>query len=187
MDCNYIEEIFQDPSLTSPKGLRLSLLAFSQTPGAGNPVSLPMWYRFRYVNTNTGGYSDFSDWTQSYIQAGAIKLPCVAGFGNCNKKYVQQGTKSCKFNQPTVGIEKGKLQYNPTTLRKDGSYIYINVHRYVSPSTNDTDPPPSGECTGDEIIGTLLLPLTQDSASYMTFIDAANNPCDEICTPVKGC
>ena len=51
---------FYDGSLKSPAHLRPALTDFRHSGGSGPSVFLPCWYRFRYVDVKTGGYSDFS-------------------------------------------------------------------------------------------------------------------------------
>lgn len=127
-NCLGFQELNPDPTLLSPSNEKLYLVKFANTAGAGPPMCKPMWYRFRYVNVKTGGYSPFSAWTTNPIFAGANNLPCLQGNGNCPTS-VPEGSQSCQFNAPTVGIPS--LLYSPTQPTVSGSFIYANVHRYT--------------------------------------------------------
>lgn len=186
--CTYINELSFDSSLSSPSSLSLNLLKFEKIPGAGNPLNLPMWYRFRYVNANTGGYSDFSKWTASPVYAGSDSLPCVAGIGSCSTQYVPANT--CNFNQPTIGIATNALQYPLMRPMSSGQTIYANVHRYVGTSLGNSSEGPTPPCNQgqdpatdncisvqDEIIGVLMPPVTMGGVQYNSIIDVLDNPC----------
>jgi len=184
-DCKYIEEKFPDKSLADPGHLKLYLAKFSDVTGGGPPVCLPMWYCFRYVNVKTGGYSKFSQWTESPVRAGGDMFPCVGGKGKCDPSLVPQGKKTCAFNQPVIGIPD--LQYDPFKVLHDGSFIYTNVHRYVG-SPTETKPPGTPEETKTEIIG-FLIPSSVKGVKY-AWTDVLFNPCKEGqpgCGRCRGC
>lgn len=193
--CTYINEVSPDSSLASPSALSLNLLKFENIPGAGNALNLPMWYRFRYVNANTGGYSDFSSWTDTSVYAGSKTLPCQGGAGNCSSQYIPANT--CNFNQPTLGIPTNTLQYPLMRPTSNGQTIYANVHRYVGTSLDSLPPcnagqnPSTDNCINvqDEIIGILLPPTTMNGIQYNSIIDVLNNPCKTAsqCPPPSNC
>ena len=182
--CTYIQEKSYDPSLKSPEKLYPVLTGFVNSTGAGNSIFLPCWYRFRYVNVKTGSYSDFSDWSQSPVMSGSCCLPCPGGPGNCPST-VKQGYYSCPSNQPTIGIEKSLVQYSPTEMQKDGSFIFLNLHRYVGSDPSDANPPPKN--VKDEIIGYLLPTTFVGNTSYYSWVDVLSNPCKEGCKTPSWC
>lgn len=167
--CNYFQEKAYDSSLQSPSELQLYLVNFVNSVGGGPNVCLPMWYRFRYVNVLTGGYSDFSKWTASAVQAGSSVLPCLNGPGNCPG--ITQGIKSCSFNQPTIGATY--LHYNPN-IPYNGAYVFANVHRYTG-GWNDNPLTPPPDDAQDEIIGFLIPTVSYPSVGY-AWVDALYNP-----------
>lgn len=179
--CLFFQEKFYDSSLKSPENIEPVLTSFRFAQGAGSPFFLPCWYRIRYINVKTGGYSKFSKWTRLPVISGACKLPCPNDGCGSNTK---TGYESCDANQPTIGISKNQSQYNPYTQQKDGSYIYINLHRYTGKSFTDSDPPPDD--AEDEIIGYLTLG-TVDGVSYYDWTDALFNPCKEGCNIPTWC
>lgn len=165
--CLYINEVKPDPALVSPKGLSPVLIGFTKAAGAGPPIFLPMWYRFRYVNVLTGGYSEFSDWTKSPVMSGACCLPCdgVCPFAT--------GSTTCTYNQPVIGIDKTKIKYNPQVQQEKGEFIYMNLHRYVG-KIGDKTPPTDAK---DEIVGMMIMPRRK----YYAYIDVLDNPCKKGC------
>jgi len=106
-NCLYLEERFKDPTLSSPNGIIPYLVNFEHATGAGNSIFKNCWYRLRYVNTKTGGYSDFSEWTQTAVRSGSTTLPVAPGIT------IPQGKDSCSFNQPTIGIPLSASAYSP--------------------------------------------------------------------------
>lgn len=180
VNCKYIQELQHDPSLTSPEDLELYLIKFQSAQGVGPSLFAGCWYRFRYVNTLTGGYSDFSKWTKYPIYAGACKLPCN---GTCN---FPQGLGSCSYNQPTVGIESSKSHYSPRDQKGSNEFIYINIHRYVNVSDPFSSTPPPDNVQ-DEIIGVGIMSLSSAGKTYWAFIDATQNPCKNGCNSPSTC
>ena len=183
--CLYIQEKFLDSSLKSPANLSPYLIGFSYSDGAGNSIFLPCWYRFRYVNVLTGGYSEFSSWTQGPVVSGSCCLPCPGGSGKCISPQVPTGFDSCPSNEPVIGIAVNDAQYQPSQQQKDGSYIYINLHRYVASSSDDLSPPPDD--VDDEIIGYLLAETYYGNDPYFAWIDVLDNPCKEGCNVPNWC
>ena len=175
-NCLYFQEKFPDPSLKSPKDIKPYLVDFQFGEGGGPPIYLPMWYRIRYVNVNTGGYSDFSEWTTTPVIAGSCCLPCIEGPGQCKT----QGYETCVFNQPTIGISFKDSEYSPMDPTKKGDYVYINLHRYVGTSANDNTPPPKN--AKDEIVGYLKPGESYGGEQYYTWTDIMFNPCEK-----QGC
>lgn len=175
-DCLSFQEKSYDSNLKSPKNIKPYLVSFTHAEGGGPPIYLPLWYRFRYVNVNTGGYSDFSEWTSSPVLAGSCHLPCV---GDCHK-----GFSTCMYNQPVIGVSEKDASYDPTKALPNGDYVYMNLHRYVGESANDLTPPPSN--AQDEIIGFLALKETHNGTSYYTFVDAEKNPCLSRSCPIPS-
>lgn len=159
--CLFFREISPDDSLKTPSQV-LYLLNFNNTPGGGPSVCLPMWYKFKYVNLVTGGYSKASKWTTLPVQAGAENLPCN---GKCP---FPTGSASCKFNQPVIGTSN--LDYIPFQRQPDGSFIGVNVHRYVG-RWGDTQPPSDNE------EGTIIGILVPSSSENFTCTDVLFNPC----------
>ena len=162
-NCTAFQEITPDSTLQSPSTEQLYLYGFSQVSGAGPSICLPVWYRFRYVNVNTGGYSPFSEWTSLPIMSGASQLPCN---GQCSGS-IPIGSASCNCNQITVGTNS--LIYSPTQPLTNGDFVYANVHRYVGQQGSVNQPPADAQ---DEIIGFLF-----PQGNNYVFIDALNNPC----------
>jgi len=180
--CLYFQEITPDPSLADPSELSLALTDFKYASGAGGSIFLPMWYRFRYVNVLTGGYSNFSSWTQTPVLSGSCCLPCIGGQGQCS---FSTGYDSCTFNQPSIGISSKDAQYNPNQMQPDGSFIYMNLHRYVGNSASDTDPPPDD--AEDEIVGYLYPQTSIDGVTYYYWTDILFNPCNNYCSTPSWC
>ena len=185
-DCLSFQEKFLDKSLKSPKSLNLVLTDFTSAEGGGPPIQLPMWYRFRYVNVKTGGYSEYSAWTKSPVIAGSCCLPCPGGPGQGCPSLVPQGSVTCNFNQPTIGISSKISQYSPTNPLSDGGFIYINLHRYVGESYSDNNPPPDD--AKDEIVGFLAPGNIIDGTRYYEWTDVLFNPCkDKECREPLWC
>lgn len=174
--CLYFQEKFRDSTLQSPQNLNLVLTGFKFASGGGPSIYLPMWYRFRYVNVLTGGYSDFSDWTQTPVISGSCCLPCIDGVGQCSSQ-VQSGYASCQANQPTIGIETDKAQYSPSTPISGGGFIYMNLHRYTGTDPTDNTPPPKN--VTDEIVGFLKPGGYVNGKQYYDWTDVLFNPCQE--------
>jgi len=182
--CLYLQEKFYDSSLQSPKDLFPSLTGFTYSKGAGASIFLPCWYRFRYVNVKTGGYSDFSAWSKSPVISGSCCLPCPGGVGQCPST-IKQGYNSCSFNQPTIGIDQTTVQYTPTQMQPDGGFIYMNLHRYVGTDPADNTPPPADAT--DEIVGYLLPTSYVGNTAYYSWIDVMYNPCNKGCNMPTWC
>lgn len=173
--CLFFNETTYDPSLNSPKDLRPYIIGFSYSSSAGNSLYLPMWYRFRYVNVKTGGYSDFSKWSSSPVISGSCCMPCPDGVSICESQ-VPQGSKTCTYNRPSIGISQEDSAYNPNVMQTDGSFIYINVHRYVGKSSNDLTPP--ADNVTDEIVGYMSSGYYYGGINYYGLADFLNNPCN---------
>lgn len=182
--CSSFKEISYDSTLSSPEGLTPYLIGFSYSSGTGSPLYLPMWYRFRYVNVLTGGYSKFSNWSLSPVISGSCCLPCPDGVGVCSSQ-VPQGPKTCSYNKPIIGISQSDSNYNPFVPQSDGSFIYINVHRYVGKSYNDLTPPSA--TAQDEIIGYMTTGFNYEGNSYYGMVDVLNNPCSTSTTTGIKC
>jgi hypothetical protein len=170
-NCLSFQEKFHDSSLKSPSSLQPYLVDFSYAEGAGEAIYLPLWYRFRYVNVNTGGYSDFSSWTTTPVIAGSCSLPCYSSSSECLKR----GFETCTYNQPTVGVAKKDIQYTPETPLPNGDFVYINLHRYVGSSASDSTPP--SDDVHDEIVGYLGVDQNINGETFYTWVDVLNNPC----------
>lgn len=171
--CSYMNEISYDPSISSPKGLSPYIISFSYSGSAGKPLYLPMWYRFRYVDGNTGGYSDFSEWTKSPVISGSCCMPCPGGVGSCGTA-VPQGGSTCSFNRPVIGISVDDSLYTPF-IPQNGKSIYINVHRYTGKTYSDITPP--ADTAEDEIIGFMISGFYYEGVNYYGVVDVLNNPC----------
>lgn len=176
-NCMYIQELTPDSTLESPSELSVYLVDFSYSPSLGKPFFLPVWYRFRYVNVMTGGYSDYSQWTTTPVISGSCTLPCAGG--TCPSK----GYSTCTYNRPVIGISTLDSQYNPTKYQS-GTYVYLNLHRYVGTSSSQTSPPDNAK---DEIIGTLQPGQYVGGVQYFTFSDVFDNPCSEGCPTPSWC
>ena len=124
--CHIPESSF-DSTIPSASGSRLSLVSFKSSQGAGDPITTPHWYRFRYVNTKTGEYGELSEWTKSGIVAGSSNLPCD---GVCGKDVIS-GEDGNDNNQIKVGISESQIQVDPYKLLPGGGFLWLNVHRYV--------------------------------------------------------
>ncbi len=168
-NCMYIQEIKPDSTLKDPIDPAY-LISFTSAPKIGPPLGANVWYRYRYVRGDTGGYSKFSPWTKSPIIAGSKNLPCKTS-GCPGVKY--SGSQSCDSNLPTIEIEKS--DYNIA------SGVYINVHKYAYPPQHTAPPPPNAQ---DEIVG-IFLP--RGDTSY-TFTDALSpSPCEKIQCNTPDC
>ena len=170
-----------DTSMATPTDL-LYMASFSYSTAGGLPMCLPLWYRFRYVNSKSGNYSNFSKWSCSAVTAGGTNLPCVGCTeGSCSDKI--SGPASCSFNRVVMGVTTD-LQYNTLSPTGDGSINAAVVYRYVGKST-DVDTPPSDDPTIGEPLG--MLALTSSYSGYTNvFTDIGNNPCPAINTSA-GC
>lgn len=172
--CTSINEVKFDPTIISPKGKALSLLKFSVQGDTMLPLYNPVWYRFRYVNALTGGYSDFSDWTPSAVMSGSCCLPCINGVGQCDS-VVGTGYATCKANAPTLGIEETQLDYTPMVpVDAQGTYYVPNIHRYVAPPGVTTLPP---DDVKDEIVGVINMVTSVADKKFYSFIDVSKPAC----------
>ncbi len=173
-DCTTLQEITPDSSLTSPKGKSLFLLSFVNDSGLGSPFTSPVWYRFRYVNSSTGGYSEFSDWTPYPVQSGACCLPCQTGGLGCGKR-------SCDSNKPTLAILQSQLDYTIDSPLPGGVIVYVSLHSYVGGST-----PPSSTVTSTPIGN-----MYPQGNTYYTAVDFSNpcggGKCSGKCTSTGAC
>lgn len=178
--CLIPQELAYDPTLLSPTGKKMQLISFvknTQLPFA--PYYNPVWYRFRYVNTSTGGYSNFSDWTQAPVMSGSCCLPCVNGISQNKVGVCPQGTPtgfaSCGSNYATLGILESDLDYSPLNpLSSGGGNVVASVHVYVGKSGDMTQP---ADDVNDTIIGFITSTATNIQGSkYATFIDMSD-PC----------
>lgn len=157
--CTTLQEVTLDPTLTSPAGKRLSLLSFVVDSAIGAPFTSPVWYRFRYVNSHTGGYSEFSDWTSTPVISGGCCQPCAIGVG------VDCAQRSCDSNKPTIGILKSQLDYTLDKPLPDGALVYVSMHSYIGGTT-----PPASNVQSTPV--TNLYP----AGDYYSMIDYSN-PC----------
>lgn len=175
-DCSYIEELVPDDSIKTPT-LPMYLSKFTSSPSLGPAWGASVWYRYRYVNSKTGGYGKFSPWTLSPITSGSSNLPCQLGPGKCSGME-SSGKDSCTSNLATLTVNN--LDY-PV-----GSDIYVNVHRYATLAAEVTPPLATSP---DKIVG-MVIPtgnLSNVNPSG-TFIDISDSPCKEIeCSNIQGC
>lgn len=172
--CVFIKETTYNGSLPSPKSIKPFLINFTKSAGAGKPIYLPLWYRFRYVNSLTGEYGDFSDWCDYPVVSGSCCLPCD---DSCQ---FPVGDESCIFNQPTIGVRTSDAVKKPTSPEKDGSFVYMNLHRYVGPSNDYKKPPKSAKSVP---VGVLMVP----KPGYFSWTDVLFNPCGNGCVAPKIC
>jgi len=159
-NCMYIKETGFDPTLKTPK-LSLYLTKFTGNKDSKG-IGANLWYRYRYVNNKTGGYSDFSPWSKSPVISGSKNLPCLNG--DCTGVNYT-GTDSCHSNVPVM-----------STISVDydlESGVTANVHRVVM-SPLDASPPT--ETTKDEIVGI----LTPSSDGWSVFDGSASRVCDTV-------
>ena len=157
-DCSTIVEKDFDGTLKQPsKPLYLS--GFRESKSFGKPLGANTWYRYRYVNSKTGGYSKFSPWTESPIIAGGKNLPCKDG--DCSS--LSQDGNFCKSNIVELSIDG--LDYSMS------DNIYANVHRYASPNGEK----PTDTTENDKAVGYLL----PSGAKTWTFVDVSSSVCDE--------
>lgn len=184
-DCFSFQEKFFDSSLDSPAGVRPYLINFESSAGMGNPLRLPMWYRFRYVNVSTGGYSDFSEWTTNPVIVGSCCLPCPGGADNCSALGIKTGSSTCNYNKPNIGVNTNDAAYDPKVPLEDGSFVYMNLHRYTGKSPAETNPP--ADDVKDEIVGYLPMSTTVGGVSYYNWFDFNYNPCAAGCTVPTWC
>jgi hypothetical protein len=176
-DCSYVQELKLDSSIPTPK-IPLYLSSFTNSPGSGPAWGVNVWYRYRYVNGNTGNYGNFSPWTITSISSGKSNLPCKNSTdktNGCPSSFQKIGKDSCQSNLPTLNLD-GDTVVNLT------NGMYINVHRYVADSTNQS--PPS-DSSSDKIVG-MMIP--QGNSGNFMFIDVSESPCKEMsCNNVVGC
>jgi len=169
-----------DPTITSPKGKSLVLLSFETQGASIQPIYNPVWYRFRYVNMLTGGYSDFSDWTASPVMSGSCCLPCPGGVGKCDSS-IGNGYSTCKANMPTLGIDMEALDYSPLLpVDANGTAFVPSVHRYTNPPGVMTKP---ADDVKDEIVGVIELTKTVAGKNYYAFMDWKYPACGSTDTP----
>jgi len=168
-DCSYIQELTLDKTLQTPIE-PLFLSRFTSSPTLGQPWGANVWYKYKYVNSKTGGYGLSSPWTKTPISAGSTNLPCQGG--NCSGvQYI--GKDSCKSNSARLNINS--IAY------PIGSDNYINVHRYVSPLSSLTPP-------GDKDNGKIVGMIIPSGTGGGTFMDLSTSPCKEVsCSNVPGC
>jgi hypothetical protein len=174
-----------DTSMKDPSDMQLFMADFSYSSAGGLPLCRPMWYRFRYVNDATGNYSEFSEWTCAAVMAGGTNLPCIGNCpptGPCDERI--SGEASCSFNRVTMGVTTD-LQYNTTTLEKDGSINWAVVYRYVGNMGDDPTKPPDDTPNIGEPLG-YLAPTASYSGYTNAFVDIGNNPCSEVNSRI-GC
>jgi hypothetical protein len=165
-DCSYIQELILDPSMTTPS-TPLYLEKFTASPSLGRPWGVNVWYKYKYVNKKTGGFSKSSPWTTTPIFSGSTKLPCDP------TKSCPSGSDTCKANLPQLRLNN--IAY-PL-----GSDILVNVHRYVT-SLNDTAKPT------DSVDGVIVGTIIPTGNSSGTFIDTSKSPCEEsTCNNILGC
>lgn len=168
-DCSTINETTPDESLISPTGKSLELISFTNDVNfPGLPFYQPVWYRFRYVNGTTGGYSGWSDWCSHPIQSGGCCFPCT-DCGNI------AGVNSCQNNKLTVGIPISNLDYTLETLVGNGDVVYAVVHSYLG-NVNEVTPPSSP--TNDTIVGYLIPGSLVNGIQYYSVLDTTN-PCQK--------
>jgi hypothetical protein len=166
--CATIKELKFDPTIVSPAGKSMSLLAFEAQGTSIQPIYNPVWYRFRYVNVVTGGYSNFSDWTLSPVMSGSCCLPCVGGVGQCDSS-IGNGYTTCKANMPTLGVEQTVLDYPPLApVDANGTAFVPSVHRYTNPPGVTTKP---SSDVKDEVVGVMDMMKTVSGKNYYTFMD----------------
>jgi hypothetical protein len=156
--CHSVLEKFKDATIPTPTPA-IYLTKFIKTDGVA-PFCLPVWYAFRYVRNDNGGYSPLSQWSgyrgpglvPTSIYSGAKTFPCPPG-GCIGIKY---GQASCDLNQPTLELY-GKLDVN---IDISSPQYTLNVHRQMGTGFdkdgNPTgfDPTSEGEIVGYFILGT---------------------------------
>jgi len=159
--CIYIEELKPDSTLSRPAA-QMYLVDFKETPNAGPPVCLPMWYAYRYVRAETGEYGPMSDWTKTPVQAGGVHLPTTS----CP---ISENT--CQFNNPILGVTSD-LEYAPMKTS-----VWANVHRYVG-TVGQTNPPSETVMERESTIVGMLLPSTSRGCGVTYAVDdVLHNPC----------
>jgi len=172
--CTGIQEIFYDSSIKSPGNTKPYLTEFKKgnVTEIGGSIFKPCWYRFRYVNTKTGAYSDFSDWTDYPVMSGSCCLPCFGGPNKCSSS-VNPGYNSCQDNYPVIGALSSKIHYKPDISNSNGQYV-INLHRYVGDVKNgkNVKPPKTAKT---EVVGMLMIP--SPDGMFYTWNDILENPC----------
>lgn len=178
-NCIGFQENFLDDSLKIPSK-PLSLVSFDNVQGAGNPIYLPMWYKYKYINLKTGGYSKSSEWTDKPIIAGSCCLPCLND--NCDFSI---GFSTCNSNSPKIGIFEKDLDYKPFSIDEDGNSYGINIHRYVDPNPNRTTPPSQDE--DGVIIGYLIYGGIVQNQGVAVWNDVLANPCSRGCQVTNNC
>jgi hypothetical protein len=172
-NCQYIQELTLDSTIKTPQN-SLYLSKFTNSPSLGSGWGVNVWYRYRNVNSKTGAYGKFSPWTKSPISAGSNNLPCQQGPGKCSSGFQNVGKDSCQSNLPELSVDS--LDYSLT------SDFFVNVHRYVTSSSNNTPP---GDNITDNIVG-MMLP--NPSGKGGIFIDTSSSPCLEMsCNNIVGC
>jgi hypothetical protein len=166
-DCSSVQELLLNTSIQTPSS-PLTLTKFTNAPSLGPAWSVNVWYKYKYVNSQTGEYGKASPWTLSPITAGSLKLPCGS---NCSTLQFS-GKDSCKSNLPQLSIDK--LAYPP------GSIYYSNVHRYVASA--------GASAPADSIDGKIVGMIYPDGNGGGIFTDTSSSPCNEIaCGNIVGC
>jgi hypothetical protein len=175
-DCLSIQEKAPDNTLLSPTHVPIYLLDFKKSSSAGPAWNVPTWYRIRYVNAYTGGYSDFSQW-HGPIFAGYDKLPYPSSSSN-------QGVTTCGYNKPTVGVPIEYASYLLPDKPVDNELIFINLHRYTT-SPSDLNPPTTD--VSDQIVGSLITKQKMNGTTYLAWVDVMYNPCKSMQCPSLIC
>ncbi|MDB4769366.1 hypothetical protein OAG24_00225 [bacterium] len=182
--CLFFKENFSDGSLIAPDN-EIYLVGFKETKSSavGPPLCIPMWYRFRYVNVNTGGYGPLSKWTSGPVRSGGIGFPCIRDSNNECPAHIDEGKKSCDFNHPIVGVKD--LHYDPRKPLDNGDFVWTNIHRF----DGGNNPPPDNE--EGKIVGYLYPASGLEGVKYI-WNDIFFNPCKDSNDPVclnrcKGC
>lgn len=152
-----------DPSIPSAVNFPLGIISFTDD-GPSSPFYENVFYRYNFVDVETGNYGEFSNWTNP-IMSGASTLPYLPGING------PTGSATCKSNMLTIGINSTAAGIPPIMTKPySGDKFYgANVYRYSTGSASDASPPPAGEM-GD-LVGFLV-----PNGNYYSFVDI-QGPC----------
>jgi hypothetical protein len=158
--CHSVLEKFSDPSIPTPTP-KIYLTNFTKADGVA-PFCLPVWYAFRYVKNDNGGYGPLSQWSgykgdgvvPTPIYSGSKTFPCPPG-GCVGVKY---GQASCDLNQPKLELY-GKLDVD---IDIGNPQYTLNVHRQVGTGIDKDGNPTGFDPTSEgDIVGYFILGVNE--------------------------
>lgn len=104
-----------DPNVPDASNLSMNIISFKKNGSIAPPFYLPSWYRFQYINVETGAYGKYSKWS-----------PVVQSVGdNCSANYLE------------IGIPSNSMPTKLFSAVGNDAVIYAaNVYRYSGNDVN---------------------------------------------------